>query len=46
MNTSDLFVDFLKSHKLIAYMGIEKELKMPPGTIRQAVAGKRKIPEK
>lgn len=43
---SNIITEFLKSHSLISVNKIEEKLKIPPGTVAQAMAGNRFIPEK
>jgi len=43
---SNHFLAFLNSHPLISVTGLEKCLGMPSSTLRQALTGKRDIPEK
>lgn len=43
---SNIIIDFLKSHPRISVLGLEKELKLPSGTLQHPKAGLRKIPEK
>jgi hypothetical protein len=43
---SDSIVNFLVSRPLISVRGLEKLCNIPDSTIRQAIAGKKKIPDK
>lgn len=43
---SNIITDFLREHVLISVKGLEENLSLPDGTIRQALVGGRLIPEK